>query len=73
MAYEDYCRKMESLKYLIDQECTGDANEFADKLGVSRRTVFHYLETLRDEGTVIQYCKYRRTYHYREGQTAALP
>jgi len=64
MAYEDYRRKMESLRHHIKRECTGDVNEFAGKLGVSRRTLFNYLETLRDEGATIKFCRYRKTYHY---------
>jgi len=63
MAYENYCRRMENLKHLIKRERTGDANEFAEKLDISRRTLFNYLEILRDEGTVIKYDRYRKTYY----------
>ena len=64
MAYDDYCNKMRSLKYYIERENTGSADELADKLGVSRRTVFYYLDILRDEGYTIQYSRYRKTYYY---------
>ena len=63
MAYENYCRKMESLKYKIKQENTGTAKELAEKLGISRRTLFNYLEKLRDEGSVIKFDKNRRSYY----------
>jgi len=68
MAYDDYCRKMERLKYLIKREYTGNADELAEKLGVSRRTAFNYLETLRDEGVVIKFSKFRGTYYYGDSQ-----
>ena len=55
MAYESYCRKMESLHHYIKRECTGNADELAGKIGVSRRTLFYYLETLRDEGYLIEF------------------
>jgi len=38
------------------------ANELAEKLGISRRTLFNYLEILRDEGLFIKIYKYRKTY-----------
>jgi len=64
MAYEEYCRKMESLQHYIKRECTGNANEFAEKIGVSRRTLFNYLETLRIDGEEIEYCRFRKTYFF---------
>ena len=64
MAYDEYCRRMESLQHYIKRECTGNVDEFAGKLGVSRRTLFNYLEELRDKGNVIKFCHYRKTYYY---------
>ena len=64
MAYEEYCRKMQSLQHYIKMECTGCSDEFADKLGVSRRTLFNYLETLRLDGIEIKFCRYRKTYYF---------
>jgi len=64
MAYSDYQRRMEFLQFQIKHQRTGDANEFASKLGISRRTLFNYLETLRDEGAKIKFCRNRKTYYF---------
>ena len=64
MSYDDYFNRMEALQHYIKKECTGDAAELADKIGVSRRTVFFYLEKLRDKGDDIKYSRPRKTYFY---------
>lgn len=63
MAYEEYCRRIEHLKHLIKRECTGNANELAKILGISRSTLYNYLGTLQDEGNVIKFDVYRKTYY----------
>ena len=64
MAYEDYRRRIENMQSHLKRERTGDASEFAHKIGVSRRTLFYYLETMRDEGIEIKFCRFRKTYYY---------
>ena len=64
MSYDDYFNRMEALQHYIKKECTGDAEELAEKIGVSRRTVFFYLENLRDKGHDIEYSRLRKTYYY---------
>ena len=64
--YEDYTRKMESLKNHIRMENTGTPDELAKKIEVSRRTLFHYLSILRDNGDVIKFSRIRQTYYYCE-------
>ena len=64
MAYKDYRRRIERLQEYIKRECTGDVEELSDKLGVSRRTLFYYMEILRDTGLVIKFDRYRNTYYY---------
>ena len=66
MAYSEYCRKMERMQHCIKLEHTGCADELADKLGISRRTFFNYLEILRDEGKVIKFSRNRKTYYYED-------
>jgi len=49
---------------LIRLKATGIAEEFAVKLGISRKTLFRLLKYLREMDRTIKYCKYRRTYYY---------
>ncbi|MDR2909946.1 MAG: HTH domain-containing protein [Bacteroidales bacterium] len=64
MAYEDYFMKIESLQCYIRTGHTGSAYELAKKLNVSRRTLFNYLEILRDKGSEIKFCKIQKTYYF---------
>lgn len=49
---------------LIRQERTGTSEEFAAKLGISRRTLQRHIEQLREIGIDIVYDSYRQTYKY---------
>ncbi|MFA8436943.1 MAG: helix-turn-helix domain-containing protein [Marinifilaceae bacterium] len=64
MSYREYINRMELLVYLIDKESTGTAQELANRLCVSRRTVFGYLSLLKDDGRTIRYSRKRRTYYF---------
>jgi len=64
MSYDDYRMRMEKLQNLIKMECTGNVDELSDKLGISRRTLFNDMSTLRDNGYLIKFSKYRKTYYF---------
>ena len=55
---------VELLDSLIRQESTGTAEEFAQKLGVSERTLRNHLQQLRELGIEIVYDYNRKTYRY---------
>lgn len=55
---------IEQIDYLIKKECTGTADEFAKKLGVSERTLQNHLRQLRENGINIVYNHYKRSYTY---------
>jgi predicted DNA-binding transcriptional regulator YafY len=62
MSYHDYYKKLSALIELIEKQNTGDANVLAEKLQVSRRTLFRYLEELRDYGADITFSKPQNSY-----------
>jgi Response regulator consisting of a CheY-like receiver domain and a Fis-type HTH domain len=64
MSYDDYRLRMEKLQNLIKRECTGNIDELSYKLGISRRTLFNDISTLRDNGSLIKFSKYRKTYYF---------
>ncbi len=64
MNFSDFTKKREYLKKLITKENTGTATELAAKLQFSRRTLFNYLNLLREEGYKIDFCRHRRTYFF---------
>ena len=53
----DYLRKLFYLAELLEQGNAGTACSLPEKLDVSERTVFRYLDELRMSGAVIDYPK----------------
>ncbi len=62
MSYFDYLKKLFYLTELLEKESAGTACSLAEKLNVSERTVFRYLDDLRMNGAVIDYSRSKRTY-----------
>jgi hypothetical protein len=59
-----YFNVMERMDQLIRLESTGDSFEFSEKLGVSRRQMYYYIEELKDLGLPLSYNRRARTYFY---------
>lgn len=65
MKHLKYLRRYQKMQKLILNERTGSAEEFAFRLGLSRRMLFEYLDDMRDMGMDIRYSRRRRTYYTR--------
>ena len=52
------------LHLLIRRRATGTATCLADRLGVSRSTIFNYLDDLEALGAEIEFCPHRCSYVY---------
>jgi predicted DNA-binding transcriptional regulator YafY len=63
MKHEKYLERYHRMQDLIFVENAGSSEEFATKIGLSRRMLFNYLDDLRDMGLVIEYCRKRKTYY----------
>jgi DNA-binding CsgD family transcriptional regulator len=66
-----YLKKYEEVQHLIERanklirlQATGTSYEFAEKLGISRKTLFRLLKYLKSTNAPIKYCKYRRAYYF---------
>ncbi|MDO4180973.1 MAG: hypothetical protein Q4D36_06755 [Bacteroidales bacterium] len=58
-------KKVLYMDYLIQHRRTGTPNEFAEKLKLSRSTLFEYMAYMRKELEVcILYDRYSGTYYY---------
>lgn len=62
MSNQNHYLKKHQLLNILESNCPGTADEIAEKLDISRRTFFRYLEELRDHGAIIEYCKCQKTY-----------
>ncbi len=56
--------RLQQIDQLIRQKRTGNAKEFANKLGLSRRQVYYILEELKSMGLDIMYDRYVKSYIY---------
>lgn len=59
--------RLETLDYLIRSKSTGTPTALAQRLGISKRTLFDSLDTMRSLGAPVCYDKYRKCYYYSEG------
>jgi predicted DNA-binding transcriptional regulator YafY len=50
---------------LINRQATGNAKELSDKLGVSERSIYNYLNLMKNFGAPIYYSISRHSYFYK--------
>jgi predicted transcriptional regulator len=53
---------------LISMKATGTPEEFAEKLGIKRSTLFQSLQEMREMGVDIKYSYFRQTYYYSDNR-----
>ncbi len=59
-----YFELMERMDQLIRMENTGDAFEFSERLGISRRQMYYYVDELRELGLPVSYNRRSKTFFY---------
>lgn len=62
MSNQNYLLKIYQLLDILDSNYPRTADEIAESLNVSRRTLFRYFDELRDRGAIIEYCNCQRRY-----------
>lgn len=65
MTHESF-KRIERIDQLIRIKGTGTADQLAEKLGISRRSVFNLLNEMKEKGAPIKYDQYRGSYYYDE-------
>lgn len=63
---KDILQRLTRIDYLIRIKGTGTPVQLADKLGLSVRSVYEYLNLMREFGAPIKFDSYRETYYYEE-------
>lgn len=72
MTVDILCR-LKRIDDLIRTKATGNPDQLARRLGISRRCLFDYLQLMKDNGAPIKYCPSRCSYFYEvEGQFMAF-
>jgi hypothetical protein len=60
-----FVHRVEQMHYLIKNKATGTPDQFANKVGLSRRSLFLWIEQLRDDFNFpIAYDPARKSYFY---------
>jgi len=59
-----FINRLEQIDQLIRQRRTGNAEEFACKLNISRRQVYNWIDDLRSHGLEIAYSRELRSFIY---------
>lgn len=65
MTHESF-KRMERIDQLIRIKGTGTAEQLAEKLGISRRSVYNLLSEMKDRGAPIKFDQFRGSYYYDE-------
>lgn len=62
----DALERLQRIDYLIRIKGTGTAAELGDRVGLSRATVYEYLNLMKFYGAPIKFCRFRQSYYYDE-------
>lgn len=68
MSLLKYIERLRRIDYLISMMSTGTPQEFADKLGIRRSTLFQSLQEMREMGVDIKYSWIRQSYYYADNR-----
>lgn len=61
---KDILQRLTRIDHLIRIKGTGTPVQLAGKLGLSERSVYEYLNLMREFGAPIKFDSYRETYYY---------
>lgn len=67
-----YLDRLKRMDYLISAMATGTPEEFAEKIGLGRSTLFQYLLEMKKMGLDIRYSNFRQSYYYADGKRIRL-
>ena len=62
MDFNSYSQKLESIKYYIESNICLNAVSLSLKLGIPKRTILRMVDSLRQKGVPIIYCKKKKKY-----------
>ena len=63
---------LERIDGLIRRKATGSARELADRLNISRNSVYRLLDLMEQMGADISYCCARKSYYYTSDKVLAI-
>lgn len=64
MALLDYFEKIKRIDQFVRMQATGTPEEFAQRLGIAKSTLYSYINVMKELDIPIQYNNERRTFYY---------
>ena len=64
MTFLEKINTIERLDQLIRMRATGDPNTLAERLGISRRSLFYIIGIMKSMEAPIKFCNQRQSYYY---------
>lgn len=58
--------RLRRIDHLIRIKGTGSPAQLAKRIGISERSIYGYLNLMKDLGAPIRFCHYRESYYYDE-------
>lgn len=68
MSIRKYIERLRKIDTLISMMATGTPQQFAEKIGVRRSTLYQNLKELKSLGIDIKYSSSRQTFYYANGR-----
>lgn len=65
MTHESF-KRIERIDQLIRIKGTGTADQLAEKLGISRKSVYNLINEMKERGAPIKFDQFRGSYYYDE-------
>ena len=62
MKFIEQIERYERIVDFIKREATGNFEEFAQRLGISKSTLYEDFKVLKERGACIDYCYYKQSY-----------
>ncbi len=64
MTFKEQLRQIKRLHRLIKRKATGTPEQLANRMNISRATIFRRMDDLKELGADIAYCRNRQSYYY---------
>lgn len=64
MKLVEQLNRLERIDQLIRLKATGSPKKLAKRMNISERTVYYLIDSLRDFGAEIKYCRDKASYYY---------
>lgn len=64
MTFYELANTILRIDQLVNLKATGSPLELSKRLGISERSLYNHIETMKNLGAPIKYCRYTRRYYY---------